>query len=184
MLIKGFTMQNKTLFKASPVSYSQFLQSGDKEQQVRCLTEANNASVDIEFFKRSISLHYQHIYATKKWQNWIYRFIFFALSLLFLTLGAIIFFKTVNFTCGLYFKNCILVKNCIDIVCFLFAGGAFIMGYKIHPEKEAIHHLVGKVERELSNPAKHLQIEFNAIIANLSHEWLAPHQTLWGVSAK
>ena len=51
--------------------------------------------------------------------------------------------------------------------------------YQIHPEKEAIHYLVGKVEKELKNPAKHLQIEFNAIIANFSHEWLAPHQTVW-----
>lgn len=160
-------MRRKILFKASPISYSQFLPS--KGQNMHCLAEVKGSLVDTEFFKRSISLHYQHIYATKKWQNWIYRMIFFSMGLLFLVLGFIIFFKTVNFACGFYFKNCALVKSSINTICFLLAGGAFAIGYKIHPEKEAIQHLVGKVDREMDSPAKHLQIEFNAIIANLSH---------------
>lgn len=171
-------MQSKTLFKtSSSISYSQFLQS--KEQHVHCLTDIKDPSVDIEFFKQSISLHYQHEYAKQKWQNWVYRFIFFGFGLLFLVLGIIIFFKTANFACGFYVKNCGFVKNCINIVCLLLAGGAFTTGFRIHPEKEAFEHLVSKVGRELNSPAKHLQIEFNAIIANLSHECVTPLQTLW-----
>jgi hypothetical protein len=169
-------MLEKTLFKASPVSYSRFLQS--KEFHVHCLTDARE-SVDIAFFRRSISFHYQHAYAKKKWQNWVYRFIFFGFGLLFLVLGAMIFFKTVNFACGFYIKNCTLVKNGINLLCLLLAGGAFAIGYKIHPEKDAIQYLMGKVERELTHPAKHLQIEFNAIISNLTPESIAPHQTIW-----
>lgn len=166
-------MQGKTLFKFSPISYSQFLRSEKKEHSFlhhfRYLAESRDSSIDMEFFKRSISLHYQHVYAAKKWQNWCYRCIFFIFGLLFLVLAGIIFFKTTNFACGLYFKNCFLLKNCINIFCLFLAGGAFAIGYQIHPEKEAMQYLVGKVERELNSPAKHLQIEFNAIIANLSH---------------
>jgi hypothetical protein len=169
-------MLDKTLFKTSPVSYSRFLQT--KEPHVHSLTEARD-SIDIDFFRRSISLHYQHAYATKKWHNWIYRFIFFGLGILFLVLGAIIYFKTINFACGFYFKNCMLVKNGVNTLCLLLAGSSFGIGYKIHPERDAIHYLIGKVERELDHPAKHLQIEFNAIISNLSHEYMAPHQTIW-----
>jgi uncharacterized membrane protein YbhN (UPF0104 family) len=170
-------MHEKMLFKASSTSYSQFLQS--KEPHIHCLSAPTDASVGIEFFRRSVSLHYQHVYATKKWQNWLYRFIFFSFGILFLVLGTIIFFKTANFACGFYFSNCAIVKNCINITCLLLACGAFAFGYKIHPEKEAIRYLVGKVERELNSPAKQLQIEFNAIFANLSHEWMAPQQTIW-----
>lgn len=170
-------MLGKTLFKASSTSYSQFLQKG--QQHIHCLTKPTDDTLDIEFFRRSVSLHYQHVYATKKWQNWFYRFIFFGFALLFSILGVIIFFKTANHACGLYFSDCGTVKNCINFSCFLLAVGAFVFGYKIHPEKEAIRYLVGKVERELKSPAKQLQMEFNAIFANLSTEWMSPHQTLW-----
>lgn len=173
---------DKTVFKASPISYSRFLRS--QESRIHCLSEIKESSeikdsIDIEFFRRSISLHYQHAYASKKWQNWIYRFIFFGIGLLFLAMGAIIFFKTVNFACGFYFKNCALVKNSINTFCLLMASGAFVIGYKIHPEKDAMQYLIGKVEKELTQPAKHLQIEFSAIISNLAHTCTAPTHTLW-----
>jgi len=158
-------MLDKLLFKATPVSYSRFLQRKE--------------SIDSDFFKRSISIHYQHVYATKKWQNWFYRFIFFGLSLLFLVLGTIIFFKTINFACGIYFKNGLLVKNGVNLLCLLLAGGTFGIGYKIHPEREAIQYLIGKVGRELSHPAKDIQIEFNAIISNLSTDFIPSKQMFW-----
>ena len=170
-------MQEKVMFKASSTSYSQFLES--KEQHMRHLNQSHSVSVDIEFFRRSISLHYQHLYATKKLQNMFYRSLFFGFGLLFLALGTIIFFKTTNYACGLYFANCGMIKNCINFCCLMLAAGAFAFGYKIHPEKEAIRFLVSKVEKEFNSPAKHLQIEFNAIFANLSNEWIAPQQTLW-----
>jgi hypothetical protein len=167
------------LFKNSPISYSKFLQSKEDRIHVHALTTVKDPAVDVEFFRRSISLHYQHVYATKKWQNGIYRFIFFGFGLLFLAFAAIIFFKTVNFTCGIYFKDCALVKNYINVICLFLAGCAFITGYKIHPEKDAMHYLIGKVEREGNCPEKHLQIEFNAIIANLSPEYLTSPHMLW-----
>lgn len=167
---------DKKLLKASSTSYSQFLQA---KQSVHCLTEPVKAPIDIDFFKRSVSLHYQHFYATKKWQNTLYRAIFFGFSLLFIALGLMIFFKTTNPICGLYFGNCSLIKNGVNFFCALLATGAFTLGYKIHPEKEAIKHLVKKVENELHGPAKQLQIEFNAIFANLSHHWIEPQQAAW-----
>jgi hypothetical protein len=166
----------KRFFRKSPISYSQFLQS--RGGHIHHLTEAKEA-VDIEFFRRTLSMHYQNVYATKKWQNWLYRLLFFTFGLLFLVFGVIIFFKTANFACGFYFKNCLLVKNCIDVFCLLMAVGAFAIAYKIHPEKEAVHYLMGKVEKELKHPEKNLQVEFDAILSNLSQEYLTPHQTVW-----
>ena len=169
-------MQNKKLLKASSTSYSQFLQA---KHPVHCLTEPAKTPIDIEFFKRSVSLHYQHVYARTKWQNAIYRGIFFAFSFLFIVLGLMIFFKTTNPICSIYFGNCSLIKNWVNLFCVLLSAGAFTLGYKIHPEKEAIKHLVKKVENELSGPAKQIQIEFHAILANLSHQWVKPQHAAW-----
>jgi hypothetical protein len=94
--------------------------------------------------------------------------IFYAFSGLFFIFGIVIFFKTVNPACGLYFIDCSLIKNWINLLCVLFSTGAFAVGYLIHPEKEAIKYLVKKVERELHAPARRIQIEFNAIVADLS----------------
>ncbi len=169
-------MQNKTLFNGCSISYSQFLQS--KEQAIHSLrlTEAKNFLIDIEFFRRSISVPDQNLYAKKKRQNKAYRSTFFGFSLIFLILSIIIFYKTANFTCGYYFKNCLIIKNCINCISLLLAGGAFALGYKIYPKKEIVHDLIGKGEKELTFPAKQWQIEFNAIIAHLSKEWITPHK--------
>lgn len=169
-------MLEKTVFKAASTSYSQFLE--EKRNPIHCITEPSD-SLDINFFKHSISLHYQHLYATKKRQNWLYRCIFFGFGLLFLTLAILIFFKTTNFACGFYFSNCSIIKNSINCFCLFLATGAFAFSYKIHPEKDAIRDLVAKVEKELKSPGKRLQIEFNTIFANLSNEWITPHQTVW-----
>lgn len=167
---------DKTLLKASSTSYSQFLQP---KQPAHSLNDQAKATVDIDFFKRSVSLHYQHLYAAKKWHNTLYRFIFFGFSFLFIILGLIIFFKTTNPICSIYFGNCSLVKNWINMLCMLLSISSFTLGYKIHPEKEAIRHLVKKMESELNSPAKQLQIEFHAIFDNLSHQWIEPHQATW-----
>lgn len=161
-------MIEKNAFKTSSTSYSQFLRS--KKAHIHCLTEPSDMSIDIDFFKRSIAFHYQHMYATKKWHNWLYRFIFFGFSVVFAVLGILIFFKVANHSCGYYFSECSIAKNCVNVCCLLLSGSAFALGYQIHPEKDAIRHLVSKVEKELNSPAKQLQIEFNAIFANLSHE--------------
>lgn len=170
-------MLGKIVFKRGSTSYSQFLQSEKHAHSFH----SPNSSVDIEIFRRSISLHYQHVYATQKWQNWIYRFIFFGFGLLFLALGSIIFFKTTNYVCSFYFSNnCVAIKNGINFFCLLLATCAFVFGYKIQPEREAIRYLVGKVAKEFSTPAKQLQIEFNAIFDNLSNNWLTPSpHTTW-----
>jgi len=160
-------MTEKSVFKTSSTSYSQFLRS--KEARIHCLSEPD-VSIDIDFFRRSIAFHYQHVYATKKWQNWLYRFIFFSFSLLFAVLSIMIFFKVANHHCGFYFGDCSTAKNCVNISCLLLSGSALALGYKIHPEKEAIRYLASKIEKELNGPAKQVQIEFNAIFANLSHD--------------
>lgn len=165
-------MQTKTIFHTSPISYSQFLASKNKQRHQ--FKREEGALVDIDFFKHSISNHYQHVYASQKWKNWVYRFLFFAFSLLFVVLGFIILFKTVNFAYGFYFKNPLLIKNGVNFASFALAAAAFAMGAKIHPEKDAMQHIIGKVHRELNHPAKHLQIEFHAILANLTNDIFAP----------
>lgn len=166
----------KKMFNNNSVSYSQFLH----HPRVHSLTESPEGVVDSEFFKRSVSLHYQHAYAAKKWQNWVYRLLFFGFSLLFVMLGALIYSKTTNFTCGFYVSNCGMIKNFVNMSCFFLAAGALTIGYKIHPEKDAIRYLVGKVEKELNHPTKQLQIEFSAIFRNFSDEWnLSQHGCLW-----
>lgn len=133
-----------------------------------------------ENFKLSISQYYRQIFTAQKFQNRLYRAVFFCFGLLFLALGFAIFFKTINFSCGVYFKNCTLLKHCINLFSFALAGSALIVSYKINPEQDAIQYLADKVERELNYPARDLEIEFNAFIsgADLDPILVKNHQSL------
>jgi hypothetical protein len=162
-------MQNQFMLKTTSTSYSQFLQP--KNRQMHYITEPDLV-VDINFFKKSISSHYQHLYKAKKWQNMLYRFAFFAFGLLFFVLGVLIFFKTTNYLFGFYFSNAALVKSSINLSCLLLAGSSFTTGYFIHPENEAILYLARKVEKELSTPIRQLHLELNEIFTNISAQRL------------
>lgn len=150
---KNFITKNKT-------SYSQFLQ----QHQFSRVSSSSETLVDVDFFRRSISLHYQHLYTYQKRQNGIYRAIFFGFSLLFLIFSFLIYFKTVNFTCGFYLGQCLSIKNYLNTGCLLLAGVAFGIGYLIEPEKEALSYLVRKVENDMHHPVGQLKLDiFNVI---------------------
>lgn len=158
-------MQNKEISFNFSNSYSCFLEQKKERPQFHCTLKAIDSSVDIAFFKRSLSLHYQHIYAAKKMEGWFYRIIFFSLGLLFAFLGMSILFKSINFSCALFFKDGILVKTTVNYLSFFLAGNCFFLGVKVDPKKEAIQYLSAKVEKEGISPSKQLQIEFNSIFA-------------------
>ncbi len=124
-------------------------------------------SIDDERVKSAFALHCQHVYAAKKWQNWIYKGIFFAFGMLFLALSLIIFFKTVNFTGAIFFKNCTLIKHSINLLSIGLSLLSFMISYKIQPKKEAIQALSHKIKRELKHPPKEIQIEFHTIASHL-----------------
>lgn len=124
--------------KSISTSYSQFLQA---KHSVQVLNDHIKSAVDIEFFKNSISLHYQHLYRSAKTKNTFYRMIFFGFSLLFVVLGLMMFFKTTNPICSIYLGNCSVIKNEVNFLCGLFSVGAFTLGMVIHPEKEALKHI-------------------------------------------
>src|ERR1700692_2109671 len=107
-------MPDKRLLNNSSTSYSQFLKS--KDHHVHYLNEQTMDSVDFDFFRRSVSLHYQHAYAENKWKNIFYRSIFFGFSFLFFILGIIIFFKTTNPICSIYLGNCSIIKNWVNFL--------------------------------------------------------------------
>ncbi len=167
----------KSMFVNTPsTSYSQFLYSN---KHTHFLTEPPETFLNIELFRRSVFLHYQNVYTKIRWQNWLYRIIFFSLSLIFLICSLVIYFKTANFLCNFYFKHADMVKNAIDCGCLFMAGSSFAIGYMIHPEKEAMHYLAGKVGKEFNHSAKQLQNELNAFFRNLSQEWVLPDQFFW-----
>lgn len=150
-------IQNQFITR-NKVSYSQFLQ----KHQITTLSYQNpneNNLVDIDFFRRSISVHYQHIYADQKRHNWLYRSIFWGFSLLFLIFGIFIYFKTVNFNCGFYLTQCSSIKSYLNMGCLLLAGGSLGIGYMIQPEKDAFHYVVSKIEKDMRHPVKELEID-------------------------
>lgn len=160
----------RNLLNPSSISYSRFLTTCGQHAN---LLNKNDALLDIDFFRRSIALHYQHVYNFRKKQNTAYRFIFFTFSLLFFFLFIGIYFKTANYTCGLYFGQCDIVKNCVDGSCLLLSALTFALGYLTHPDKEALRYLVKKVKKELNSPTHQLRIELNMIFKNLVNEHLA-----------
>lgn len=152
-------MLYKKIFKNSSTSYSQFLTKKSRAY----LNIPSISTVNFDFFKRSATFHYQHLYAEKKSQNVFYRAIFFSFSLIFMILGIMIFFKTTNPSCSIYFGNCSMIKDCVNAICLMLAGCSFALGYFLNPEKEAIKYLIKKVKNELKQPTKNLQIEFKQL---------------------
>ncbi|CUI17043.1 Conserved hypothetical membrane protein [Candidatus Protochlamydia naegleriophila] len=160
----------RNLLKGSSISYSRFLTCSPQND---LFNKKSEPLLDIDFFRRSIALHYQHVYNFRKRQNTAYRIIFFGLSMLFFFLFIGIYFKTANYACGLYFGQCDIVKNCVDGSCLLLSAFTFALGYLTHPDKEALRYLVKKVKKELNSPTHQVRIELNMIFKNLVSEHLS-----------
>lgn len=90
---------------------------------------------------------------------WWDRCLFFGFSLFFLLLGTIIFFKTPNWTCNVFFNDCYTVKTMICVFCLVLSSIAFWTGYKICPKKHAVNDLVGKAKKNLSRLYSYRQSE-------------------------
>lgn len=164
----GFLMKFNYLFKVSRNNFLKKSQKRKDQLTVQYTTAIMRSSIiDFGFFKKSIAYHYQHLYASKKWLNWIYQFVFLGFGILFLIFAIIIFFKTGNHNLGFYFTDSFYVKNGVNATCLFLSIAAFLAGYQIHPEREAMHHLLSKIQGDLNVPEKHMQIEFNAILANM-----------------
>lgn len=135
-----------------------------------------DSAVDINFFKHSLPLHDHNAYLLKIRECWIYRLIFFGFSLFFIFLAIMIYFKTANFMCTLYFSNSFFVKNFVNCSCLLLASCSFAIGYIIRPEQEALHYLFGRVEQRFSSAAKHWEKEINSIFQSFAEEWKSHHK--------
>ncbi|WP_068467940.1 hypothetical protein [Candidatus Protochlamydia phocaeensis] len=177
-------MTDKRIFfnPSHSISYSKFLHTYRHAHPLK--QEKTETIVDIDFFRRSISLHYHYVYTFKRRQHKAYRIIFFGFALLFFILSIFIYFKTANYACTLYFSQGDLMKNCIDALCLLLAFAAFGMGYTTNPDKEALRFIVKKVEKELRNPAKHVHIELNDLFKHLICEQMNQQPFLVNSAAK
>ena len=125
-------MNFSKLFKASNITPLKKMRS---RQTTACFSTTQFATeimqssiVDFGFFKKTLALHYQHLYASKKWHNGLYRMLFFGFGALFLFFGIIIFSKTVNYTFGFYFTDCLYVKNSVNMICVFLSSAAFLAG--------------------------------------------------------
>lgn len=150
--------------RAAKVSYSRLFKTQTSVAKGEIIP---SPVVDIHFFKKSLVLHYQHLYAKTKRLNRLYRVLFYGFSLLFAGFAVAIFVHTVNDTFGFYFGDLHLVKDSVNAICVLLAGAAFFAGQRIAPEEAARSLVISRIEEGLSCPAKETQIEFNALVANL-----------------
>ncbi len=88
---------------------------------------------------------YQHIYFVRKKTNTVYKIVFFVLSLIFMLLSFAIYFKTANYTCGLFFGDCTLFKQAIEGSCFLLSFLTFGIGYFSKPEIQLSRHKITSI---------------------------------------
>jgi hypothetical protein len=95
-------------------------------------------------FLLNLLFDYQNIYILKKRSNRGYRVIFFFLSLVFFALSIAIFYKSANFTCGLYFGDCSVLKKGVEIACMIFSFSTFGLGCLIKSENFFSRHPLKK----------------------------------------
>lgn len=128
----------------------------------------HSSIIDVGFFKKSIILHYLHLYNTKKRWSHLHKITFFLLALVFFSLGIMIYSKTVNISFGFYFESFILIKQGINGLCFVLSAAAFAAAKLTQPEKEALEYVTQKANQSLDFPSKEAFIEFNVAVTNLS----------------
>lgn len=94
------------------------------------------------------------------------RCIFFGFSFFFLTLSGIIFFKTTNWACSLYFTNCQAVKAVTCILCLILSVAAFWTGNTICAKKHAVNDLASKTNKKLARSYRQKQINLSLLDNN------------------
>jgi hypothetical protein len=151
-------MLNKNIFvNITSNSYSKFLN----------YTNSKSSSLHPDPLERAISIHYKTAFLQRKNQNWVQLCLFYALALFFAFCAVLIYSKTPNFNCGIYFKNCEIVKNSVDFLCVALSLAALAIGSRIRPKTEALNHLAYKIQQELNDSSCHIQIELNSLFHDL-----------------
>lgn len=133
-------MNKGQIFNFVSNSYTQFLSKQNKELV--------DYSSSLEPFRQPINESNQ-IYLLQKKYSKIYQLIFFGLSLLFFSLGAIVYFNTTNWACSVYFQNCVFIKSSIYMSCLIFGIICGGLSYFLKPEIDSIYLIVKKAEKKL-----------------------------------
>lgn len=151
-------MPNPRLFvKFSSTSYSQFLNS---------FSSYSNSNTDKELLESHADKSKDQLYLKKYRKARIYRFIFLCFSFLFLFLAGVVYFKTTNWACSLYFSNCELVKASSISICLLLASLSLVVSYKIKPEREAVNFLAEKIRSTINQIYQSSQIRLKEVTKN------------------
>lgn len=88
-------------------------------------------------------------YSVAKSSAKFYRIIFLSLGLLYLLLGAVIYFKSLTWTCGLIFGKPSLVKTVICGFCGFAAFSSIFLGFLIKTEREAVKRAFRQAKKQI-----------------------------------
>ncbi len=99
-------------------------------------------------------------YSANKHKVSLYRALFFSFGLFFITLAGLIHFKTTNWSCSMFFSNCMMVKTLICTLSIFFSLSAFFIGLTMSTEKEAINHLYRRALLRLAKVYHRKKIEY------------------------
>lgn len=155
-------MLNKNvIFNLESNSYSQHLNSQEISPN---LTESEiETFTDLDPHRNSMDI-YLKLYRQNKKQSHIYKMIFYFLSLLFFTLGAVVYFNTTNWACSLYFTNCAFIKIYTYSLCLVFSITTLGISFFIRPERETVSYLFTRMKRTLKLLYKRRKIDIGFIL--------------------
>lgn len=109
-------------------------------------TQTNNTYPDLTPFREP---PHHRPYTTNKHKVRLYQAGFLLFGMVFLTLAGLIYFKTTNWTCALYFGNCMAVKMIVITLCLFFSFISISTSLNMRTEKEAINHLAKRAKYRL-----------------------------------
>lgn len=116
---------------------------------------------ELESFRQSIEISQHLPFNMTKRKIFTYKAIFFAFSLLFLTLGATIMFKLPMLTYSRFlFIEGYVIKNLVGPITMMLGLASFWIGFRMCAEKEAAHHIFRNAKYNLSKAYARKKIEF------------------------
>lgn len=89
-------------------------------------------------------------YSANKSKVMSYQGIFLAFSLIFLTLAGLIYYKTTNWTCSLFFGNFMMIKTLISTFCLFLFFSSMWVALSMRIEREAMNHLSRRAKKRLA----------------------------------
>lgn len=126
--------------------------------------QGNNPYRELQEFRESLKAidigpHFQ-IYEKHSKSALTYKLVFMFFAFFFISILSVLVFHKTSWVLNTYLSSSYLIKSGMIVLCSALSFISFCIGWRIKPEREAIHHLVRTAKYKVTQTHSKRQIEF------------------------